>query len=376
MSWLGKTFSKRNVNDIQKPIINIERSLNGLNSITKSNSNHEFSDEKTPFTPRSMIGFISKTTSNDKPINRYINEISKNLKSIYKSLGDIQSAIIKNVYKHDIIVTILKSNMLMKLSENFCYLTNESRKYYVNILKYIIKSGNIGWNKYLCKTEGFIGNLLELCLNKYGNYVGYIFNDITKNKKYVGLLMECKGNDDIFIRIIDSILSGHGLDVKSKFSILSNVIFLDEGNSFHRICGNYDEFVTEYNKMISCNNYFIQVYSMRIMFKMLYNKNNGIFMKTYLKSCDNLILYMNILRNQKNNNTVIIECYHIIKLFICNPNKSQKVHILLWNNKLKLNKVLTNHAKVISCKDENVLSDIKIVTNALQCLTKPDTIKA
>merc|ERR1719495_1324088 len=68
--------------------------------------------------------------------------------------------------------------------------------------------------------------------------------------------------------------------------------------------------------------------------------HNFVIMTKYISSQDNLKLMMNLLRDKSRN--IQFEAFHVFKVFVANPNKTQPILDILVKNKDKLVEFLLN----------------------------------
>jgi len=95
------------------------------------------------------------------------------------------------------------------------------------------------------------------------------------------------------------------------------------------------------NELIQSKHFVVQKQFIVLLRDLLtYKGRNHDVMKQYVSKKDNLAIIMNLMKKHKEN-SLSFEAYHIFKIFIANPEKEKKVHIVLWKNKKALLRLLS-----------------------------------
>ncbi|KAK9767908.1 Hym1p [Basidiobolus ranarum] len=103
---------------------------------------------------------------------------------------------------------------------------------------------------------------------------------------------------------------------------------------------NYDTFFDNYSKLLNSENYITQRQSLKLLSEILLDRSNFNVMTKYISYPENLKLMMNLLRNPSKN--IQFEAFHVFKVFVANPNKTQPIAEILKKNRDKLVIFLTN----------------------------------
>ncbi|KAF2937538.1 putative MO25-like protein At5g47540 isoform X2 [Oryza sativa Japonica Group] len=104
---------------------------------------------------------------------------------------------------------------------------------------------------------------------------------------------------------------------------------------------NYDWFFPEFNsKLLSSSNYIIRRQATQLLGDILLDKSNTTAMVRYVSSKDNLIILMNLLREQSR--AIQVEAFRVFKLFTCNPKKPPEIVGILVTNKSKILRFLAD----------------------------------
>jgi len=84
---------------------------------------------------------------------------------------------------------------------------------------------------------------------------------------------------------------------------------------------------------------------------------------------ENLRVIMTLLKN--NSRLISYESFHIFKVFVANPNKSEEVHVILFKNREKLIKLLEEFQTQREETDPEFKQEKQIVLEHLKTLEKP-----
>ncbi|KAL2611751.1 hypothetical protein R1flu_023443 [Riccia fluitans] len=125
---------------------------------------------------------------------------------------------------------------------------------------------------------------------------------------------------------------------------------------------NYDWFFNEYNKrLLESSKYITKRQSLKLLGDILLDRSNVSSMLKYISSKDNLIILMNLLRDDSKN--IQVEAFHVFKVFVSNPSKPPEIVNILLANRPKLLKFLGDFKT--EKEDEQFDSDKMAVINEI-----------
>lgn len=107
--------------------------------------------------------------------------------------------------------------------------------------------------------------------------------------------------------------------------------FLDE---------NYDQFFEGYSELLQSENYVTRRQSLKLLGEILLHRANVKIMIRFVGDVENLKLMMVLLKDPFR--SIQFEAFHVFKVFVANPNKTQPIVNILAGNKEKLLKYLTD----------------------------------
>ncbi|XP_035533941.1 calcium-binding protein 39-like [Morone saxatilis] len=106
---------------------------------------------------------------------------------------------------------------------------------------------------------------------------------------------------------------------------------------------NYDAVFADYEKLLHSENYVTKRQSLKLLGELLLDRHNFTVMTRYISKPENLKLMMNLLRDKSPN--IQFEAFHVFKVFVANPNKTQPIIDILLKNQTKLIDFLSNFQK-------------------------------
>uniref|UniRef100_A0A3P8NBR4 Calcium binding protein 39-like n=1 Tax=Astatotilapia calliptera TaxID=8154 RepID=A0A3P8NBR4_ASTCA len=100
---------------------------------------------------------------------------------------------------------------------------------------------------------------------------------------------------------------------------------------------------SDYEKLLHSENYVTKRQSLKLLGELLLDRHNFTVMTRYISRTENLKLMMNLLRDKSAN--IQFEAFHVFKVFVANPNKTQPIIDILLKNQTKLIDFLSNFQK-------------------------------
>ena len=141
--------------------------------------------------------------------------------------------------------------------------------------------------------------------------------------------------------------------------------FLSTTNYFNRICSmSLRDRVSRY---VLYPQYAAKNSSLRrsqLLSELLLDRNNYKTMMKYIGDKNNLMLVMNLMRVKSP--AMRLEAFHVFKIFVANPNKTDAVKQILAKNRTKLIAYLANFTT--EREDTNFNSERQLLINTLEAL--------
>jgi calcium binding protein 39 len=101
------------------------------------------------------------------------------------------------------------------------------------------------------------------------------------------------------------------------------------------LCANFDLFFTMYNEiLIESESYVTKRQSIKLLGEILLDRANYPVMTAYVDRGDHLQICMKMLRDERK--MIQYEAFHVFKVFVANPKKSDAVKKILLKNREKL----------------------------------------
>uniref|UniRef100_A0A7S3PR63 Uncharacterized protein n=1 Tax=Aplanochytrium stocchinoi TaxID=215587 RepID=A0A7S3PR63_9STRA len=160
-------------------------------------------------------------------------------------------------------------------------------------------------------------------------------------------------------------------ELPPSFSVLSKLLtckgmlfakFLDEQENQDQPGTGFFEW---YNMLLKVENVSVLCHSLRLLSHILLDRNNGKHMVNYISDKENLLLIIYLMVD--NNPAIVLEAFHVFKIFVMNPNKSGVIMDTLAQNRRKLVRILK---KIVTTRDDPNFSNERLaVAQTLFCLT-------
>uniref|UniRef100_A0A8C7AW40 Calcium binding protein 39 like n=1 Tax=Neovison vison TaxID=452646 RepID=A0A8C7AW40_NEOVI len=111
----------------------------------------------------------------------------------------------------------------------------------------------------------------------------------------------------------------------------------------------------DYEKLLQSENYVTKRQSIKLLGELILDRHNFAIMTKYISKPENLKLMMNLLRDKSPN--IQFEAFHVFKVFVASPHKTQPIVEILLKNQPKLIEFLSSFQKERT--DDEQFSDEK-----------------
>lgn len=102
---------------------------------------------------------------------------------------------------------------------------------------------------------------------------------------------------------------------------------------------NFNKFFTNYDKLLTCDNYVTQVGSLRFLSRLLLERQFYDLMRQYVQDGANLKRIILLMTSSSGN--IQLEGFHILKIFIADPDPAPQVKSIFTKNKDRLIRLIT-----------------------------------
>uniref|UniRef100_A0A8I6AS34 Calcium binding protein 39-like n=1 Tax=Rattus norvegicus TaxID=10116 RepID=A0A8I6AS34_RAT len=99
----------------------------------------------------------------------------------------------------------------------------------------------------------------------------------------------------------------------------------------------------DYEKLLQSENYVTKRQSLKLLGELILDRHNFTIMTKYISKPENLKLMMNLLRDKSPN--IQFEAFHVFKVFVASPHKTQPIVEILLKNQPKLIEFLSSFQK-------------------------------
>uniref|UniRef100_A0A8C2PUI3 Calcium binding protein 39 n=1 Tax=Cyprinus carpio TaxID=7962 RepID=A0A8C2PUI3_CYPCA len=265
---------------------------------------------------------LEKQDISDKKAEKASEEVSKSLLAMKEILYGTSEKEPQTEAVAQLAQELYNSGLLSTLVADLQLIDFEGKKDVAQIFNNILRR-QIGTRtptvEYLCTQQNILFMLLK----------GYESPDIALNCGI--MLRECIRHEPLakitlcseqfydFFRYVEM----------STFDIASDAFATFKVSVFVNV-----QFFSEYEKLLHSENYVTKRQSLKLLGELLLDRHNFTIMTKYISKPENLKLMMNLLRDKSRN--IQFEAFHVFKVFVANPNKTQSILDILLKNQTKL----------------------------------------
>eukprot|EP01113_Clastostelium_recurvatum_P004692 TRINITY_DN1206_c0_g1_i1.p1 TRINITY_DN1206_c0_g1~~TRINITY_DN1206_c0_g1_i1.p1 ORF type:complete len:329 (+),score=101.27 TRINITY_DN1206_c0_g1_i1:95-1081(+) len=304
-------------------------------------------------TPQELVKSVKELLTAQKAGDK-AEELSKNITAMkYVMTGDQEhepnaetiAALANEIYSSDLLPILFRD--LGKLEF-------EARKDFAMIFSHLLRR-QIGPRtptvEYVCRNP----DLLTILVQGYNSAdvatnCGAMLRDCIKHEALAKWIMYSENFWDFF-RFIE--LSNFDI-ASDAFSTFKDLLTKHKAVSAEFLEKNYDLVFEKYTTLLSSANYLTRRQSLKLLGELLLDRANFNIMTRYISSASNLKLMMNLLRDKSR--SIQFEAFHVFKVFVANPNKTQPILEILQMNKERLITFLNNFH---NDKEEDQFNDEK-----------------
>lgn len=256
-------------------------------------------------------------------------------------------------------------NLLLLLLVNIKRFEFEARKDVAQIFSYLLRHHKSSSVDYV-RTHSEILRLLidgyndtEIALN-----CGAILREIIRHEELASSIL----NNKYLMSCLFELVQLNTFDIASDaFATFKLLLTKHKKIDADWLSANFDDFCSKYSILLQAGNYVTKRQSLKLLGELLLSRSNFSVMMLYINSADNLKIMMNLLRG--NTKAIQFEAFHVFKIFVANPRKSNDVCEILVRNKYRLIDFLNKFKKD---KDDELFDDEKqTLIRTLQQLQPP-----
>ncbi|XP_031443480.1 calcium binding protein 39, like 1 isoform X1 [Clupea harengus] len=307
-------------------------------------------------------------TSDSKKCEKVAEEVSKNLSSLKEVLCGTADKEPQTEAVAQLAQELYNTNLLISLIANLQRIDFEGKKDVVHVFSNIVRR-QIGTRTPTVEYISSHPQILFMLLK------GYESAEVALNCGM--MLRECLRHEPLARTILfsEDLYRFFNYVELSTFDIASDAFasFKDLLTRHKIMCAdfletNYDRVFTEYEKLLHSENYVTKRQSLKLLGELLLDRHNFTVMTKYISHAENLKLMMNMLRDNSRN--IQFEAFHVFKVFVANPNKTQPVLDILLKNQSKLVEFLS-HFQTDRSEDEQFCDEKNYLIKQIRDLKRP-----
>lgn len=227
---------------------------------------------------------------------------------------------------------LFQSELLLQFLEYMPKLEFEARKDVAGVYKYVLRHKKAKATAYVQARPQIIDLLVkgyddpEIALN-----CGAILRPVVRLPELNTMLLT---NEALFSRFFDYVQLPTFDVASDAFATFRLMLTKHKDKCAEFLKENFDDVFDKFNKLLQSKNYVTKRQSLKLLGELLLSRKNYAVMMRYINCPENLKIMMRLLRG--NTKAIQIEAFHVFKIFVANPKKSEGVVQILVKNKEKL----------------------------------------
>jgi len=231
-----------------------------------------------------------------------------------------------------------RSDLISEMVECLGMVDFETRKDVVQIFGAVMRiedNGKYPGLEYLMQHPDVVPAIFEGYSNRdIALNSGLMFRECCRHEAIAAGVLSSELFSDLFEKLEDP-----EFEVASDaFLTFKDLLTRHKGTVSAYLTENYNSFLEQYRSLLESSNYVTRRQSVKLLGELLLDRANVKAMMLYVADVDNLKLMMNLLKDSSK--SIQFEAFHVFKVFVANPNKTQPVVEVLLNNRDKLLKYL------------------------------------
>ncbi|KAG9397330.1 Mo25-like [Carpediemonas membranifera] len=327
---------------------------------------------KHSFKPSKYIGRLEKYLEEYSSSEEVSTETQE---GVTKELATIRAALYGEPDKEpdpDVVETVVsmlidpESELLFNLFQYFTRFDVDTRSDFARIVSCVMRhKGTLDPVKYVLHRP----EILKILIDAY---------DLDSNSALTAglILRDCLKSERISKHVLDTYLEKlfeqtqvRSFDIGSDaFATLKTLLTQHKRTLSTYLTANYDDFFAKYRQLLLSENYVTRRQSVKLLAEMLLDQANFALMKKYIADADNLKLMMKLLIDP--NKSIQFEAFHVFKVFVANPKKSESegVMSILTKNKDKMIAYLSDFQNDRDGQDDQFKDEKQLLIRELKRL--------
>ncbi|XP_077988384.1 calcium-binding protein 39-like [Glandiceps talaboti] len=286
------------------------------------------------------LAVLEEENVTDKDVEKASDDVSKTLilmKNVLYGTGDQepQAELVAQLAQE-----CYNTDVLLFLIENLQKIDFEAKKHVEQIFNPILRrqiDTRSPTVEYICTKSEILFTLIkgyenqEIALN-----CGVMLRDCVRHEPLAKIILDSEQFYSFF-RFVE--MSTFDL-ASDAFATFKDLLTRHKILSAELLEKRYDKIFALYKDLLTSDNDVTRRQSLKLLGEILIDRHNFIAMTKYIANPDNLKFMMNLLHDKSRD--IQFEAFHVFKVFVANPNKSEPILDVLLKNKEKLVEFLTS----------------------------------
>ncbi|XP_056899285.1 calcium binding protein 39, like 1 isoform X2 [Takifugu flavidus] len=297
-------------------------------------------------TLKDNIAHMERLDAADKKCEKVAEEVSKNLASLKEVLSGTGDKEPQTEAVAQLAQELYNTDLLIYLIANLQRIDFEGKKDVVHLFSNIVRR-QIGARSPTVEYISAHSQILFMLLK------GYESPEVALNCGM--MLRECLRHEPLARTVLFS----------EEFFCFFRYVELSTFDIASDAFASFKDLLTRHK--IMCADFLENNYD-RLLGELLLDRHNFTVMTKYISKPENLKLMMNLLRDNSRN--IQFEAFHVFKVFVANPNKTQPVLDILLKNQTKLVEFLS-HFQTDRAEDEQFCDEKNYLIKQIRDLKRP-----
>lgn len=261
-----------------------------------------------------------------------------------------------------------KTDLVSEMVDCIGMLDFETRKDVAMIFGAIMRledeKGNFPGKDYVLNHEDILPTLFEgFSSNEISFNCQDMFRECIRHEEIADYIL----NSPMFIDLFNKLHEKEFELASDAFTTFKDLLTRHKNVAAKYMIQHYEEFFTEYSKLLESANYFTRRQSVKLLGELLLERANVRVLVKYVADPENLKIMMTLLKSSAK--SIQWEAFHVFKVFVANPNKSQAVIEILLSNQEKLLKYFEDFEK--DRTDKQFLEEKAVIIQEIRDLKMP-----
>mmetsp|Transcript_31628 Transcript_31628/g.79323 ORF Transcript_31628/g.79323 Transcript_31628/m.79323 type:complete len:339 (+) Transcript_31628:194-1210(+) len=283
---------------------------------------------------KDSITALERAHGNQKTVDKASEEFSKNIQAMRLVLSNDPAAEVTAEARQLLFTEICATDLIPLMITHLGEFEFEAKKDVVVVFQNLLRrqlNGRCPTVEYVCRNTSILDSLMTGYEDpEIAFQCGFMLRECIRHESLAKILIYSPNFYHFF-----SLVEVSNFDVASDaFVTFKDLLTTHKALAADFLEKNYEKVFEMYTKLLTSPNYVTRRQSLKMLGELLLDRSNFGVMTRYISDADNLKLMMMMLRDKSK--SIQFEAFHVFKVFVANPNKTEPILHILVRNKKKL----------------------------------------